>query len=47
MKYAKNSKTRTDVVAQHVSAEISEQIRAYAIKAFKGMKRVTCRVSTF
>jgi len=37
-KYAKNSKARTDVVAQHVSAEISEQIRAYAIKAFKGMK---------
>lgn len=34
----KNSKARTDVVAQHVSAEISEQIRAYAIKAFKGMK---------
>ncbi|AEG11586.1 D-alanine--D-alanine ligase [Shewanella baltica OS183] len=37
-KYAKNSKARTDVVAQHVSAEISEQIRAYSIKAFKGMK---------
>lgn len=37
-KYAKNSKARTDVVAQNVPAEISDQIRAYAIKAFTGMK---------
>lgn len=37
-KYAKNSKARTDVVAQNVPTEISDQIRAYAIKAFKGMK---------
>ncbi|MCE9687436.1 D-alanine--D-alanine ligase [Shewanella sp. AS16] len=37
-KYAKNSKARTDVVAQGLAQEISEQIRSYAIKAFKGMK---------
>lgn len=37
-KYAKNSKARTDVVAANLPAHISEQIRDYAIKAFKGMK---------
>ncbi len=37
-KYASSSKARTDVVAQNVPKEISNQIRQYAIKAFKGMK---------
>jgi D-alanine-D-alanine ligase len=37
-KYAKNSKARTDVVAQDLSEALSQQIRDYAIKAFKGMK---------
>lgn len=37
-KYASNSKARTDVVALGLDDAVSEQIRAYAIKAFKGMK---------
>lgn len=37
-KYASNSKARTDVVAHNVPTHVSEQIRAYAIKAFKGLK---------
>jgi D-alanine-D-alanine ligase len=37
-KYATNSKAKTFIEAINVPDEISEQIRAYAIKAFKGMK---------
>ncbi|MCL1046100.1 D-alanine--D-alanine ligase [Shewanella electrodiphila] len=37
-KYNASSKARTDVVAQNLSKEVAEQIREYAIKAFKGMK---------
>ncbi|MGI2038996.1 D-alanine--D-alanine ligase [Shewanella frigidimarina] len=37
-KYATNSKARTDVVADNLSPEISQLIRDYAVKAFKGMK---------
>ncbi|WP_299572142.1 D-alanine--D-alanine ligase [uncultured Shewanella sp.] len=37
-KYNASSKARTDIVAQNLSAEITQQIREYAIKAFKGMK---------
>jgi D-alanine-D-alanine ligase len=37
-KYAKNSKARTDIVAKDLDSAVCEQIRAYAIKAFKGMK---------
>ncbi|MCL1065453.1 D-alanine--D-alanine ligase [Shewanella olleyana] len=37
-KYNASSQARTDVVAQNLSAEVTEQIRDYAIKAFKGMK---------
>ena len=37
-KYAKNSKARTDVQAMNLTEDLSQQIRDYAIKAFKGMK---------
>ena len=37
-KYATNSKARTDVVASNLAPAVSEQIRDYAIKAFKGLK---------
>lgn len=37
-KYAKNSETTTDIVAKNVSVEIQEKIRAYAKRAFIGLK---------
>ncbi|WP_144206651.1 D-alanine--D-alanine ligase [Shewanella donghaensis] len=37
-KYNASSKATTDVVAKNLSKEMSDTIRAYAIKAFRGMK---------
>ncbi|WP_133407227.1 D-alanine--D-alanine ligase [Parashewanella tropica] len=46
-KYAKDSKATTEIVAD-VPSDIAEQIRQYAIKAFKGMKlRHLARIDFF
>lgn len=37
-KYNPNSKTTTEIVAPHLKKEVVEEMRAYAIKAFKALK---------